>query len=433
VARLRQISLETVPTISSERAELLTDFWSSAPETSMPVKRALAFRHILLHKTITISDGELIVGERGPAAKAVPTYPELCCHSLEDLDILDRREKVFYRVSDRVREVYRDRIIPFWQGRAMRDIIFSHMTPEWLDAYQAGIFTEFMEQRAPGHTVLDDKIYRRGMNAFRQDIRRAMEQLDWHGDPQAFDKHEELRAMDICAEAIVLYARRHAELAQRMADEEADPARAAELRTIAEVCRRVPAEAPRTLHEALQSYWFCHLGVITELNTWDSFWRAMEQLDWHGDPQAFDKHEELRAMDICAEAIVLYARRHAELAQRMAEAETDPSRAAELRTIAEVCGRVPAEAPRTLHEALQSYWFCHLGVITELNTCTGGRAGTAAVLLGEVQQSAGAAQGGCDRGGERDIYGFLQCQPGWAAARRLRRRQRADLFVVGSD
>ncbi|HSD66209.1 MAG TPA: pyruvate formate lyase family protein, partial [Vicinamibacteria bacterium] len=52
---------------------------------------------------------------------------------------------------------------------------------------------------------------------------------------------------------------------------ETDPAHRAELLRIAEVCRHVPAHAPRDFQEALQAYWFCHLAVITELNGWDSF------------------------------------------------------------------------------------------------------------------------------------------------------------------
>ncbi len=279
VARLREASLSAIPHITAERAEIITRFYAEAPETSAPVRRAMAFRTLLLDKKLYIGDGELIVGERGPEPKAVPTYPELCCHSLEDLEILHTREKVFYRVSDDVRETYRDRIIPFWRGRAMRDIIFAHMTEDWLAAYEAGVFTEFMEQRAPGHTVLDDKIYHRGIEDFRADIRKSMEALDWNSDPEAFDKYEELRAMDICAEAIILYARRHAELARSMADATQDPQRASELRRIAEICEWVPAHAPRTFHEALQAYWFCHLGVITELNTWDSF--CPGRLDQH--------------------------------------------------------------------------------------------------------------------------------------------------------
>lgn len=279
VARLRERSLETVPSLTAERAVLLTDFWQRAVAEPTPVRRARAFRHILAQKEIYIGEGELIVGERGPAPKVVPTYPEVCCHTIEDLDTLDRRPKVAYRVPHEMRKVYEEDIIPFWRGRAMRDLIFAQMTEEWRNAYEAGIFTEFMEQRAPGHTVLDDKIYRRGMNGFREDIRRAINALDWHGDPLAFDKFAQLRAMDIAAEAIIMYAQRHADKARSMAAQARDPRRAEELRRIAEVCQRVPAEPPRTLHEALQAYWFCHLGVITELNTWDSF--CPGRLDQH--------------------------------------------------------------------------------------------------------------------------------------------------------
>lgn len=279
VARLRRESLDTPPSISAERALLLTDFYETCREASPPIQRALAFRYLMEHKTIWIGEDELIVGERGPAPRAVPTYPELCCHSLQDLEILHSREKVSYRVSEEVRQAYRDRVIPFWQGRAMRDRIFERMEPEWLAAYQAGIFTEFMEQRAPGHTVLDDKIYRSGMRDFQQYIRRRMQEIDWQNDPHALSRWEELRAMDICADALVRFAERHAELAELMALRTEDPQRRSELLRIAEVCRRVPAHPPRNLHEALQMYWFCHLGVVTELNTWDSF--CPGRLDQH--------------------------------------------------------------------------------------------------------------------------------------------------------
>jgi len=68
-------------------------------------------------KAIFIEDGELIVGERGPAHKATPTYPEVCCHSLEDLEILNSRPKTSYAVDEETLQLYRDEIIPFWRGR----------------------------------------------------------------------------------------------------------------------------------------------------------------------------------------------------------------------------------------------------------------------------------------------------------------------------
>ena len=272
VVRLRQQSLDARPTLSTERAELLTAFYKQDLELmSVPVRRALAFQYLMEHKAIYVGDGELIVGEKGPAPKATPTYPELCCHSLQDLDILDSRDKIPFAVSPQARQVYEDVIIPFWRGRSMRDLIFQEMTGEWQAAYECGLFTEFMEQRSPGHTVLDDKIYRKGFLDFKQDIQRSLHDLDYLSDPQAYARQEELKAMGLCADALLRFARRHAEKARELAQCEQDPQRKKELERIAQVCSHVPAHPPRDFWEALQYYWFVHLGVTTELNPWDAF------------------------------------------------------------------------------------------------------------------------------------------------------------------
>ena len=272
VARLRQQSLEAVPTLSTERAELITEFYGQdLGPVSAPMRRALAFKYLMEHKTVCINDGELIVGEKGPAPKAAPTYPELCCHSLEDLDVLNTRAKTSFVVSSEAQEVYRETIIPFWQGKSIRDLIFREMKDEWKAAYECGVFTEFMEQRAPGHTVLDDKIYHKGFLDFERDIQHSLRHLDYLTDPQAYAKQEELKAMLICAGALIRFAERHAEVTLELAEREKDPHRKKELQRIAEVCAHVPAHPPRDFWEALQYYWFVHLGVTTELNTWDSF------------------------------------------------------------------------------------------------------------------------------------------------------------------
>jgi trans-4-hydroxy-L-proline dehydratase len=280
VVRLRKQSLETVPTISTERAELLNDFYQqNHGNTSIPIQRALAFEHLLEHKVVCINDGELIVGEKGPSPQAAPTYPELCCHSLQDLDILNSRSKIPFLVSAQARQAYEEKVIPYWKGRSLRELIFLEMTSEWKEAYEAGIFTEFMEQRAPGHTVLDNKIYHKGMLDFHNEIRRSLEKLDYLNAPQAYDRQEELKAMAICASALVRFAERHAEKARQLAQVESDPQRKQELEQIALICTHVPAHAPLNFWEALQYYWFVHLGVTTELNTWDSF-----------DPGRLDQH-----------------------------------------------------------------------------------------------------------------------------------------------
>jgi hypothetical protein len=122
-------------------------------------------------------------------------------------------------------------LIPFWEGKSMRDLILSEMTDEWHAAYEAGIFTEFMEQRSPGHTVLDDKIYSKGILDFKADIQRSLDSLDFVNDPRAYDKQEELKAMAITADAMIRYAERHAEKADELAaGRTSDPQRKAELR-----------------------------------------------------------------------------------------------------------------------------------------------------------------------------------------------------------
>lgn len=273
IAKLRQQSLEAKPAISAERARLLTEFYRKpgVGGLSYAMQRALAFKHVLENKTICINDGELIVGERGPAPKATPTYPEVCIHSSEDLKKLNDREKTPYAVDAETARIYADEIIPFWTGRSQRERIFSAMTQEWKNAYEAGIFTEFMEQRAPGHTVLDGKIYSKGMLDFKKDIEQSLAGLDFYHDPEAYDKKEELEAMAVCSEALISFAGRYAQKARELAAVERNSARKKELEEISEVCEWVPANAPRNFREALQHYWFIHLGVVTEFNTWDSF------------------------------------------------------------------------------------------------------------------------------------------------------------------
>ncbi len=273
IKELRDQSLGAKPSITPERARLITEFYKSdvAQRISSPVQRALALKYLLEKKAICINDRELIVGERGPAPKSTPTYPEITAHSLKDLRILDTRKKTSFAVDEKTKEFYRKEVIPFWRGKSIRDRIFGEMSQEWIDAYEAGIFTEFMEQRAPGHTVLDGKIYRKGFLDFKKDIEESMGRLDFLNDPEAYRKREELRAMDICADALIHYANRHADKAEKLAEKEKNPERKKELDKIAAICRRVPAHAPRNFWEALQYYWFVHLGVIIEYNTWDSF------------------------------------------------------------------------------------------------------------------------------------------------------------------
>ena len=280
IQRLRKQSVETQESLSIERALITTQFYKeNNGKYSEPVMRALNFLEICKQKTIYIGSDELIVGERGPCPKSVPTFPELTCHSVEDFHVLNTRDQQRYTISQEDIDTYEKKVIPYWQGRTMRERIFNHVPNEWKRAYEAGVFTEFMEQRAPGHTALDGKIYQKGMLDLKSEINEHIDRLDFLNDPEATSKLEELKAMDISCDAVIVFAERHAELAEQMAENETDTARVNELKRIAEVCRWVPAHAPRNMWEAIQMYWFVHLGTVTELNGWDAM-----------NPGHFDQH-----------------------------------------------------------------------------------------------------------------------------------------------
>ena len=271
VRRLRQQNFDTPTTLSIERARIETAFYKENYGT-MPIAvlRARNFYEICQKKTIYIGPDELIVGERGPVPKAVPTFPELTCHSVEDLHTLDTRELQSYHISQEDIDIYEREVIPYWKGKTQRERIFNHVSREWEDAYHAGVFTEFMEQRAAGHTAMDGKMYHEGLLDVKRRIEDRISRLDYIYDPEATDKQQELEAMAISCDAAIFFAERHAELAEKLASEEQDARRKKELEKIADVCHWVPAHAPRDFWEAIQMYWFVHLGTVTELNGWDS-------------------------------------------------------------------------------------------------------------------------------------------------------------------
>ncbi len=268
IQKLRAQSMDVQPTISEERAYLMTKFYQENEDKgySVPVMRAKAFYYLMEHKALCFNDGELIVGEKGPKPKATPSYPEICIHSQQDLQILNDREKVNFKSEAETRKVYQEVIAPYWEGKSNREKIFEVVLPEWKEAYAAGVFTEFQEQRGPGHTVAGRQLFEYGMLDLQKRIAVSLEE---HKADEA--KCEELKAMHIAADAMMLYADRHAEALLELSQEENDVTRKAELEEMARVCGRVPRYAPSTFQEALQHYWFIHLGITNELNPWDSF------------------------------------------------------------------------------------------------------------------------------------------------------------------
>lgn len=278
--KLRKQSTETQPFITIERARLMTEGYKKYEgSVEIAVLRALAFKHYMENRTLCINDGELIVGEKGDSPQSTPTYPELCCHTMEDLDIMDKRDIISFKVSDDVKKIHEDEIIPFWKNRQIRQKIVNSMEQEWLDCYENGVFTEFMEQRAPGHTVCGGTIYKKGFLDLKKEIEVEISKLDFVNDKEAYDKKAQLEGMAIACDALIIYGKRYSEYAKQLAEKETDEDKKKDLLTIAKNCEVVPANKPETFHQAVQMYWFVHIGVTTELNIWDAF-----------SPGRFDQH-----------------------------------------------------------------------------------------------------------------------------------------------
>lgn len=295
IQKLRELSVETAAHIDLERALSETETYKKYEgELSIPELRGQVLKDYFSTKTLYIGEGELIVGEKGDSPQAAPTFPELCCHTVEDMHVMNDRELISFKVKDEYYKIQEDVMLPYWDKRSMRNRILRQMTPEWKDAYGAGLFTEFMEQRGPGHTVGSVKIYEKGFIDYKEDIQHAIASLDFMNDTEALAKKNELEGMLLACDAIMILGERYAAYARELAEKETDAKRKEELLQIAANCDVVPAHKPQTYWQAIQMYWFVHLGVTSELNPWDAY--SPGRLDQHLNP-FFEKDMEDGTLD----------------------------------------------------------------------------------------------------------------------------------------
>lgn len=195
---------------------------------------------------------------------------------------MNDRELISFKVDEENRKIHQDVVIPYWQHRSIREKIMKSTSQLWKDCYAAGMFTEFMEQRGPGHTGAGNSIYQKGFSDYKKEIEARLNELDFTNDLEAYDKKAELTAMSIACDGIIAYGKRYSKYAAELAEKETDPQKKADLLLIAENCSVVPEFAPKTFHQALQMYWFVHIGVTSEVNPWDAF--TPGRLDQHTYP-----------------------------------------------------------------------------------------------------------------------------------------------------
>ena len=272
---LRENLLASEPALCPERAALLTAAWRETEGQPILTRRATGFAAVLRGMSIYISPGELLVGNQASSPRAAPFFPEFAVAWLErEVHELPTRRIDPFRVSLDTKAALLP-VIEYWEGKTHNDLVRA-LNAELLPAEVLASFdpasscvnqvmTNFGRTASgDGHVVAAyPRLIRTGLAGVIEEARSLLATLDLRR-PENLEKRLFHRSVILCLEAAIAFAGRYAALAERMAAEEADPTRRAELRRIAAVCRRVPAHPARTLHEALQAYWFLHLLIQVE-------------------------------------------------------------------------------------------------------------------------------------------------------------------------
>ncbi len=227
--------------------------------------------------SIYILPGELIVGNQASEPRAAPVFPEYAVRWIvEELDDLPQRSIDRFAVSDATKTALRE-VCAYWDGHTYQDrvrAVTRHSLPDHLAAafdFRLSSLNQVItnlgrQSTGDGHIIANyDRVITDGLGSLLDETRQHVAALDMTR-PESIEQKLFYKAVEISLQAAIEFAGRFAVLAERQAAVEADSTRRAELVTIAETCRRVPAHPARTFHEAVQACWFAHLLIQIESN-----------------------------------------------------------------------------------------------------------------------------------------------------------------------
>ncbi|MEY8764289.1 MULTISPECIES: glycyl radical protein [Clostridium] len=267
VEMLKEQILSSVPCIEVERAVLVTQSYKETEGEPIIIRRAKALEKILNEIPIVIRKGELIVGSITKNPRSSQIYPEFSNKWLKDeFDTLGKRKGDSFQISEEVKSKLTD-IFEYWDGKTTNELATSYMPEETIDAMNANVFTVGNYYfNGIGHVSVDyGKILANGFNGVIEEVKTAAENAD-KNDPDYLKKREFWKAVIISCRAVINYAERYSELAQRLADGCQDSVRKNELLNIAKICKKVPADGASTFYEACQSFWFVDEIINIESN-----------------------------------------------------------------------------------------------------------------------------------------------------------------------
>ncbi len=250
------------PSLTSERARIITETYRKNEEVSPLLLRAYALRDILEKMTIYIQPWELMAGNLGPEPVSAPIFPEGGVDFiLNELDSYETRPGDKFAVSDEVKQELRQ-LLPWWEGRTLRDRGLSDIPEQILQMRKEGLFSaENMLTCGTGHFLPDYAlILKKGFSGLDSEAETYLKSSSLA--PESAEFYESVL---IITRAVRSFAERYAHLAESLS-ETADTTRAEELKAIAENCRKVPWNPPDSFESALQSIWLTHVICYIDSN-----------------------------------------------------------------------------------------------------------------------------------------------------------------------
>ena len=270
IEAIRQNYVNAKPQISTQRARIWTDSHKATEGKPVAIRRAQAFYDCCDRLEVHIFDGELVVGAIGEFRKCGILTPEFSWLWVDrEMDSFATRPQDPYLMTDEQRAFVRKEIFPYWKGKSLEEAFLARL-PE--DTRKIGVDTGILDndskwRQAVGEITPDyqDVLFKKGFGGILREAEAHIAALD-PTDPKDLEKKDFYESVLLTSKGIIRYANRYAEAADKMAETEKDPGRAAELRQIAANCRRVPENPPESFYEAIQFLWFVQVGGILSEN-----------------------------------------------------------------------------------------------------------------------------------------------------------------------
>lgn len=263
IARLSDKVRNTQPTIDLDRAKLITDFYSRPSMDNYILRRAKAFRYLLENKKIFIDEDSQLAGHQGGRWQAVTLHPDVAKWLYDDLDTLDKRPSDHLQFLEGEKEELKA-IVEKWKGCTFGDFAAELVDDDVKSMLDSGIFTHGVSnQSTMNHSPDYDQLIKRGYRYYIDECKNRLAEHEIH-DVYDMEQRISWQAMIIVMEAVIAFAHRYADLAEKLAEECADKKRKSELLIMADNCRTVPEFAPKTFLQATQLVWFNHLAISLE-------------------------------------------------------------------------------------------------------------------------------------------------------------------------